>query len=335
MSNAPSKLFTPLRIGYMTLAHRIVMAPMTRLRADSSYVVGDATVEYYGQRSAVPGTFIVTECATVSSDAGGFPNLPGAYSGTQIAAWKKVADAVHANGSYVFLQLGALGRVGYPEILHAAGHPYVSSSPTPLDGRSETPTELSESDIKQYIESYAKAAHNAVHVAGFDGVEIHACNGGLTEQFIQDVVNKRTDKYGGSIENRARYLLELTEAVTRAVGDKRVGIRFSPWSKGQGMGMTDPISTYQYIISELAKRHPEFAYIHMIEPGIESAADAPIIPLADGTMPSNDFAYQLWSPRPYLTAGGYTANSAKGVSEKWENAAVVMGRPFISNSSGA
>ncbi|KAG9084774.1 hypothetical protein FS749_004970 [Ceratobasidium sp. UAMH 11750] len=159
----------------MTLAHRIVMAPMTRLRADSAYLVGDATVEYYGQRSAVSGTFLITECVTVSPEAGGFPNLPGAYNDAQIAVWKKVAEAVHANGSYVFLQIGALGRVGYPEVLHAEGHPYVSSSPTPLEGRSETPAELSESDIKQYIENYAKVAHNAVHVAGFDGVEIHAC----------------------------------------------------------------------------------------------------------------------------------------------------------------
>ncbi|KAG9119357.1 hypothetical protein FRC07_005659 [Ceratobasidium sp. 392] len=331
MSNSTSKLFAPLRVGDMTLAHRIVMAPMTRLRADSTYTVGDGTVEYYKQRSTVPGTFIITECVTVAPGAGGFPNFPGAFNDAQIAAWKKVADAVHANGSYIFLQISALGRVAYPEILHAEGHPYVSSSPTHLEGRSETPIELSESDIKRYIEHYTSVARNAVHVAGFDGVEIHACNGGLTEQFIQDVVNKRTDKYGGSIENRARYLLELTAAVSEAVGDKRIGIRFSPWSKGQGMGMADPIPTYRYIISELASRHPELAYIHMIEPGIEAASDVPVAALADGTLPSNDFAYQAWSPRPYLTAGGYTAESAKEVSDKRENAVIVMGRPFISN----
>ncbi|KAG8687533.1 hypothetical protein FRC09_013441 [Ceratobasidium sp. 395] len=331
MSTTSSKLFTPLRVGDMTLAHRIVMAPMTRLRADSAYVIGDAAIEYYKQRSTVPGSFVITECASVSAEAGGFPNLPGAYSDAQVAAWKKIIDAVHANGSYIFLQLGALGRVGMPEVLAAEGHPYVSSSPTPLEGRSKAPTELTESDIKRYVENYAKAAHNAVHAAGFDGVEIHACNGGLTDQFIQDVVNKRTDKYGGSIENRARYLFEITEAVSKAVGDKRIGIRFSPWGKVQEMGMADPVPTYQYIISELAKRHPEFAYIHMIELDAEAASDAPISARADGTLPSNDFAYELWSPRPYLTAGGYTAKSAKETSEKRENAVIVMGRPFISN----
>ncbi|QRW02781.1 NADH:flavin oxidoreductase/NADH oxidase [Ceratobasidium sp. AG-Ba] len=331
MSSASSPLFAPLNVGDMKLAHRVVMAPMTRLRADSSYVIGDATVEYYRQRSAVPGTFVITEFVTISSEAGGFPNMPGAYTDAQIAAWKKVVDAVHANGSYIFLQIGSLGRVGYPSILHAEGHPYVSSSPVPLAGRDETPVEMSESDIKRYVENYAKVAHAAVHVAGFDGVEIHACNGGLAEQFIQDTVNKRTDKYGGSIENRARYLFEVTEAVSQAVGDKRIGVRFSPWSKGQGMGMVDPIPTYSHIISGLAKGHPELAYIHMIEPGIESSATVPVDIQADGKMPSNDFAYELWSPRPYLTAGGYTAESAKEAAEKRDNVAVVMGRPFIAN----
>ncbi|CAE6427482.1 unnamed protein product, partial [Rhizoctonia solani] len=230
-----SKLFDPLQVGDITIAHRIVMAPMTRLRATPDGVVTEVTAEYYSQRSTVPGTLLISEGVSVAAEAGGFANLPGFFNDTQLAGWKKVVDVVHANGSYIYLQIAALGRVGYPEILHAGGHPYISSSPIKLDSRSETPTELSQSEIKRYIGLYAEAAQRAVHEAGFDGVEIHACNGSLIDQFIQDVVNKRTDHYGGSIENRSRFVLEAIEAVVSKIGAKRTGIRFSPWSKGQEM----------------------------------------------------------------------------------------------------
>ncbi|KAF8600096.1 NADH:flavin oxidoreductase/NADH oxidase [Ceratobasidium sp. AG-I] len=331
MSSVSSPLFSPLRVGDLTLAHRIVMAPMTRLRASSDGVIEELTAEYYSQRSAVPGTLIITEGTAVAAEAGGFPNFPGIHSDAQIAAWKKVADAIHANGSYAYLQILALGRVAYPEVIHAGGFPYVSSSAIQIKGRSETPAELSESEVERYVELYAQAARNAVDQAGFDGVEIHACNGSLIDQFMQDVANKRTDKYGGSIENRARFVLEVTEAVTKAVGDKRVGIRFSPWSKGQEVGMKNPIPTYSYIISELAKRHSELAYIHMIQPGIESAGEGVPQELEDGIEPSNDFAYNLWSPRTYITGGGYTPTAASETVSKFANTGVALGRLFISN----
>ncbi|KAG8756163.1 hypothetical protein FRC11_005494 [Ceratobasidium sp. 423] len=320
--SAASKLFDSLHIGDLTLAHRIVMAPMTRLRATPDGVVTEITAEYYSQRSAIPGTLLITEGVSVAAEAGGFPNLPGVFNDTQVAGWKKVVDAVHANGSYIYLQIAALGRVGYPEVLHAGGHPYVSSSSTKLSSRSETPTELSQSEIKRYVELYAEAARRAVDEAGFDGVEIHACNGSLIEQFIQDVVNKRTDNYGGSIENRSQFVLEVVEAVVNNIGAKRTGIRFSPWSKGQEMGMRNPVPTYTYIISKLAKRHSELAYIHMIEPGINSAENGTTQELDEGITASNDFAFQIWSPRTYLTGGGYDHKSAPGTADRLDNTAI-------------
>ncbi|KAG8744285.1 hypothetical protein FRC10_010448 [Ceratobasidium sp. 414] len=247
MSSAPSKLFTPLQIGDISLAHRIVMAPMTRMKANNDFVLEDVTVQYYAQRSIVPGTLIISEAAIIAAEGMAFPNLPGIYNKAQIAAWRKarspvivytlkclhsrteqVADAVHTNESYIYLQITAAGRVAYPELLHSQGFPYVSSSPVQLKSRPEVPAEMTELDIERYIKHYAQAARNVVQEAGLDGVEIHACNGGLVDQFIQDVVNKRTDKYGSSVEKRSRFALDVVEAVSKAVGEKRVGIRFSP-----------------------------------------------------------------------------------------------------------
>ncbi|CAE6363050.1 unnamed protein product [Rhizoctonia solani] len=326
-----SKLFNSLHLGNLTLSHRIVMAPMTRLRATPDGVVTNITAEYYSQRSTIPGTLLITEAVSVAAEAGGFPNLPGLFNDAQVAGWKNVVDAVHANGSYIYLQIAALGRVAYPEILDAGGHPYVSSSPTKLDSRSRTPAELGQNEIRRYVGLYAEAAQKAVYEAGFDGVEIHACNGSLIEQFIQDVVNRRTDDYGGSIENRTRFLFEVVKAVVDKIGANRTGIRLSPWSKGQEMGMRNPIPTYTHIISGLVQKHSELAYIHMIEPGINSADDGTTQELDEGVDASNNFAFQIWSPRTYLTGGGYNHKSAPKTADKLENTAIVIGRLFISN----
>ncbi|KAG9126322.1 hypothetical protein FRC07_003921, partial [Ceratobasidium sp. 392] len=331
MSSVPSKLFTPIQIGDISLSHRIVMAPMTRMRANDDFVLEDVTVQYYAQRSVVPGTLIISEAAMIAAEAMAFPNLPGIYSEDQVAAWKKVADAVHANKSFIYAQITAGGRLAHPELLFAHGLPYVAPSPIQLKSRSEVPIELGESDIERYIEHYAQAARNAVHKAGLDGVEIHACNGGLIDQYIQDVANRRMDKYGGSVENRSRFALDAIGAVSEAVGEERVGVRFSPWAKGQGMGMRSPIPTYSYIISEIARRHPNLAYIHMIEPGIESITEGKPQDLDEGVVASNDFAYKLWTPRTYITGGGYTPEKASQAAENLENTAVAIGRLFISN----
>ncbi|KAG9081861.1 hypothetical protein FRC06_005363 [Ceratobasidium sp. 370] len=328
----PSKLFQPLQIGDITLQHRVILAPLTRFRADDAHVHQDLAAEYYKQRSQVPGTLLITEATFIAAEAGGYANVPGIWSDAQIAAWKKVAEAVHANGSFIFLQLWAIGRAAEPEVIHAEGYPYVSSSPTPLEGKSEVPQELTKDDIKRYVGLYAQAAKNAVHKAGFDGVEIHSANGYLPEQFLQDTCNQRTDEYGGSIENRARFVLEITDAVVAAVGVKKTGIRFSPWSRFLGMRMANPIPTFSYVVEELVKLHPELAYVHFVEPVVSGDGDAdPAHSSPDAARESNDFAREIWGARPFISAGGYKLDTATTLVEKYEHAAVAFGRLFIAN----
>ncbi|CAE6446145.1 unnamed protein product, partial [Rhizoctonia solani] len=334
---AQPKLFSPIRVGNMTLSHRIILAPLTRFRADDKHVHHGIAVEYYSQRAATPGTLLISEATLVSPEAGGYDNVPGIWNEEQIAEWKKIADAVHKRGSYIFLQLWATGRAADPRVLEKEGHPYVSSSPVVL-GRSGYPNviprELSRKEITSYIESYAQAAKNAVHKAEFDGVEIHAANGYLIDQFNQDVCNKRTDEYGGSVENRGRFALEVLEAVVKEVGAKRVGIRFSPWTRFQGMRMKDPTPTFTYLVSEIAQRHPDLAYLHFIEPAASGSTGAedesrdrdPV----SGALISNDFARTIWQPRPFFSAGGFKPESAFLEAET-KNVCVAIGRYFISN----
>ncbi|KAG8702031.1 hypothetical protein FRC11_011731, partial [Ceratobasidium sp. 423] len=265
MSTLASKLFTPLKIGNLTLAHRVVMAPLTRYRADDNHVHTELGIQYYSQRAEIPGTLLITEATAISPEAAGYDNIPGIWSDEQIRAWKKITDVVHEQRSHIFLQLWALGRTADTKVLARKGLPLTSASAIPMEEGGQVPKALSEEEIKVYVGQYAQAAKNAVAKAGFDGVEIHGATGYLPDQFLQDVSNKRTDRYGGSIENRARFVLEIVDAVTAAVGANKTGIRFSPWSKFQGMGMEDPIPTYSYVIEELARRHGDMAYIHFIE----------------------------------------------------------------------
>ncbi|CAE6505959.1 unnamed protein product [Rhizoctonia solani] len=270
-----------------------------------------------------------TNTALLPPEAGGYNNVPGIWSEEQIVAWKNIVDRVHAKGSYIYLQLWAIGRAAEPEVIHAEGFPYVSSSPTLLEGRSEIPKELTKEDIERYIQLYVQAAKNAVHKAGFDGVEIHSANGYLPEQFLQDTCNKRTDEYGGSIENRARFVLEITDAVVAAVGVKKTGIRFSPWSRFLGMRMKDPIPTFSYVLHELVKRHPDLAYVHFVESVVAGDSDAD--PAHNSNAESNSFAREIWGNRPFFIAGGFKLNTALEVAEKYEQTAVAFGRLFIAN----
>ncbi|CAE6486364.1 unnamed protein product [Rhizoctonia solani] len=311
--------------------------PLTRFRADDNHVHHDITVEYYAQRATTPGTLLISEATLISPEAGGYNNVPGIWNQEQIAAWKKIVDAVHTKGSYIFLQLWATGRAADPRVLAKEGYPYVSSSASVLERHeypATPPRELSKTEIHHYIQSYAQAAKNAVTEAGFDGVEIHAANGYLIDQFNQDVCNKRTDEYGGSIENRSRFALEVLEAVVAAVGAKRTGIRFSPWTRFQGMRMKNPIPTFAYLVSEIAQRHSDLAYVHFIEPvasGSSGAEDESRDkdPVND-TFTSNDFARIIWQPRPFFSAGGFNPESAFLEAET-KDVCIVMGRYFISN----
>lgn len=327
MSSIQHKLFQPISVGNVELQHRVVMAPLTRFRADDQHVPTDLAVKYYAQRASVPGTLIISEATFIAAKAGGYDQVPGIWSEEQISAWKKVTDAVHAEGSFIYMQLWALGRAADSALLSRdnASFPVISASDIPLTGRDQPPRPLSIEDIKEYTQLYATAASNAVNKAGFDGVEIHGANGYLPDQFLQDVSNNRTDEYGGSIENRARFVLEVIDAIVQAVGEKAVGIRFSPWGKFQDMGMKDPIPTFSHIIAAIRDRYPNFSYIHLVEPRISGPMD--IIPEEGQT---NEVFRKLWSPRPYLTAGGYTKDEAVTVAEE-QDAIVVFGRMFISN----
>ncbi|KAI5886274.1 FMN-linked oxidoreductase [Schizophyllum commune H4-8] len=331
MSSAIPKLFQPVKVGDVTLAHRIVLAPLTRFRATKfEHVPLPNVKEHYRQRGSTPGTLLITEATFIAPQAGGYTNVPGIWSDEQISKWKEVTDSVHAEGSFVYLQLWALGRAAVAAELKAEdpSFDYVAPSPIKLTGHDETPRALTMPEIKQYVQWYATAAHNAVKRAGFDGVEIHGANGYLIDQFLQDVSNHRTDEYGGSIENRSRFGLEVVEAVVKAVGASKTGIRLSPWGKFQDMRMADPLPQFSYFANELKTRHPDLSYLHLVEPRAQGFAI-----LRDEDLEareSNDFLRKLWAPKPLITAGAYTRELAiKTAEEKGD--IIAVGRYFISN----
>ncbi len=330
MGSAPepeSKLFKPLRLGDIELSNRVVMAPLTRFRADDNHVQLPFVKDYYRQRACVPGTLLITEATFISAKAGGYPNVPGIWSQEQIKAWKEVVDNVHQAGSFIYLQLWALGRTANPQVKEKEGTgDLVSSSAIPENSEKPEPRPLTEEEIQEYIKDYATAAKNAVEGAGFDGVEIHGANGYLVDQFTQDVSNVRTDKWGGSIENRSRFGLEVAKAVVDAVGASKTGIRLSPWSSFQGMKMKDPIPQFSHLIRGL--KELKLAYLHVVESRISGNADVE-------STEKNDPFIEIWhGTSPIFLAGGFTPESAKqdvDKNYKNEDMAIVFGRYFISN----
>ncbi|RDL38574.1 putative NADPH dehydrogenase [Venustampulla echinocandica] len=323
-----SNLFKPLKIGKAQLENRIVLAPLTRFRADDSHVPLPFVSDYYVQRASTPGTLLITEATFIAPHAGGMPNVPGIWNQDQIEGWKKVVEDVHAKGSLIYLQLWALGRAANEDNLKAELGPSAtvkSSSNIPIEG-STVPTPLTEDEIVEYVGLYAQAAKNAI-AAGFDGVEIHGANGYLVDQFTQDVSNNRTDKWGGSVENRARFGLEVASAVVNAVGADRTGIRLSPYSSFQSMRMQDPVPQFSYLVQELKKL--KLAYLHLVTPRVSGIFDAE-------TTETVDFLVDIWGKTsPVLLAGGFTPELAlKTVNEeqyKNKDIAIVFGRYFISN----
>ncbi|GBE84579.1 Probable inactive dehydrogenase [Sparassis crispa] len=303
-------LFRPTKVGYNTLAHRVVLAPLTRMRADAEHVHGELAVAYYAQRAHVPGTLLITEGTYISPRAGGYPHVPGIWNDAQIAAWKRVR-----------IRTSGYGRRARASLLHispdlrdgADGLPYVAPSAIALSGQPRAPRPLTLSEIQEYIEMYATAASNAVHRAGFDGVELQGANGYLVDQFLQDVSNDRTDAYGGSVENRCRFALETIGAIVHAVGARKTALRVSPWNKFLDMGMEDPVPTFTHLVQRLADAHPDLAYLHVVEPrrrptDSRGAQNNSLSCVERSSPPqSNDFLRSLWAPRPLISAGGYTA----------------------------
>jgi len=328
----PPALFTPVRVGTSLLQHRIAFAPCTRFRADIDHVPTELMVEYYSQRASTQGTLLITGATPISAKAGGYDHIPGIYTDAQIKGWKKVVDAVHARGSFVFLQLWAIGRAANSRVLAkealkdglpADAYPVVSASDIPMPknqhGDGAIPRPLTVSEINEYVESFADAAENAVEGAGFDGVEIHGANGYLIDQFLQTNSNKRTDEYGGSVENRARFGLRVVDAIASRIGQERTAIRISPWQTVQGMRMSDPIPTFRYFVQQLKTRHPKLAYLHGIE----------------GKQPDDslDFVRDIWSKDGqgvFLSAGDHSRESALRFAEE-KGDVVAFGKWFISN----
>jgi NADPH2 dehydrogenase len=342
--NNPStyKLFEPLHFGTVDLSHRIVMAPLTRFRTNDDHVTLPFVKEYYSQRASIPGTLIISEAAIVSRLAGSITNMPEIWSDKQIAAWKEVVDAVHAKGSYIFLQIAGNGRAASPVERAKDGLDLIGPSAIPIghdpgEGgvvsageEKHIPREATDEEIWRMVNDYAQAAKNAVEKAGFDGIEIHACNGHLIDQFIQDNSNQRTDAWGGSREKRSRFAIEIAKAVVAAVGKEKVGFRLSPWSNYLSMRMDDPIPQFTHLIKKLSAL--EIAFLHLVEPRI--AADRDIE--TDGTDSNIPFLDAWGAERPVIVAGGYTGESAKEALEEGglyegRKVAIAFGRHFISN----
>ncbi len=266
---ARSALFEPMQLGPLHLANRIVMAPLTRSRAGDDGVPRLLMAEYYAQRASAG--LIIAEGTNISPQGRGYALTPGLYSSAQVEGWRAVTQAVHARGGRIFPQLWHVGRISHPSLQPGGALPVAPSAIRP-DATSYTargfepcvtPRALDAQEIPQLIDDYRRAARNAL-AAGFDGVEIHAANGYLIEQFLRDSTNRRTDAYGGPRENRARLLLQVVAAVTEVCGSERVGIRLSPTSSVNGADLdSDAAATYGYVVNRLNELHP--VYIHVIE----------------------------------------------------------------------
>ena len=259
-------LLTPLQVGALTLPNRVLLAPLTRTRAGAEHLPNDLMAEYYAQRAS--GGLLITECTMVMPDTSAFVAEPGIYSQAQIEGWKKTTAAVHAKGGRIYMQIWHAGRAAHPD--NNGGAPTVSSTTTPVAGEIQTLAgkvphvaahALTEAEIPAIVAAYAQGAKNAIE-AGFDGVEVHGANGYLIDQFLRDGANQRTDGYGGSIEKRARFLLEVLTAVSAAIGSDRVGVRLSPLNSFNSMVDSDPIALIGYLADALNAY--KLAYLHVM-----------------------------------------------------------------------
>ena len=330
-------LFSPLQVGPYRLQHRVVMAPLTRMRANrSSFAPRLLNAEYYAQR-ATPGGLLIAEATPVMMAGRGNPGVPGIYSEAQIAGWRGVVDAVHAKGGLIFLQLWHVGRVSHSSF-QPGGQSPVAPSAVPITGEGmlamtsdgkmvpyETPRALETEEVGQVVEAFRQAAVNA-KAAGFDGVEIHGANGYLLEQFLQSRTNLRTDRYGGSIENRALLLLEIAQAVIGVWGSNRVGVRLSPYGVANGSGETEPMPLYTHVVEALNPLG--LAYLHFIEPRSSGAGRAEV---NWQNVPSAMVLFRPIWKGVLITAGGFTGEAAEAAIAEGHADAIAFGRIFISN----
>lgn len=323
--NVKSKLSNPITFNNIEFRNRIVMAPMTRARAINN-LPNDLMVTYYQQRSTAG--LIITEGNAPSENALGYARIPGIFSTEQINGWKKVTDAVHSNGGKIFTQLMHVGRIAHsgnmpenskilaPSAISADADMWTDTQGTQ---KTELPLEMTLEDIEQAKNEFVQAAKNAI-IAGFDGIEIHAANGYLLEQFLNPNSNTRNDNYGGSIENRSRFVLETVEAVGNAIGFDKIGVRISPYGTFNTMpNYTEIPETYRYLTTELNKFN--ITYLHVIDyaaRGIEEGLGL----LKDI---KNDFKQLV------ILNGGYTAERAEKAIENNEADLISFGSSFIAN----
>jgi len=330
-----SKLFTPVSIGNLKLTHRVVMAPLTRSRADlPEDVPNDLMLEYYTQRAS-SGGLMIGEATTISASARGWLGAPGLYSDRQVDGWKKITAAIHANKAFMFAQLWHTGRAshvsvtGGPEPVSASVNPDYWNDPekltsTPLGWVQPSPHRaLDIAEIAGIVNDYRQAAVRAKQ-AGFDGVELHAANGYLIDQFLQNGCNKRTDRYGGSIENRTRLLLEVVDAMTAVWGVDRVGVRIGPDGKWNGMSDSDPKSLFTYVAKQLNRFG--LAYLHIIEPRVKGNV---VVAERQGPIAA-EYLRSIFTGK-IVVAGGFEPNTAEAVVAKGDADLVAFGRYFVSN----
>jgi N-ethylmaleimide reductase len=322
------KLLEPIKLGNLTLENKMVMAAMTRSRADLNGVVGHLTVEYYTQRASAG--LILTEGINISEQALGSPFTPGIFTQEQIEAWKKVTKSVHDKGGVIFAQLWHTGRVAHS--VDRKGVLPVAPSAIAITGMQhftsqglkdfETPHELTNAEIKQIVKDYGQAAKNAIE-AGFDGVELHGANGYLPNQFLAESSNQRTDEYGGSIENRSRFVLEVMQELINAVGGEKVGIKISPLHPYAGIVSDDPIATFTHLINELNKMN--FAFVELMK-------KSPMFPLLPHYPKDDEIELFGKLVKQSLVAGtAYNKDTAEAEIQKGVAKLVAFGATFLAN----
>lgn len=313
-------LFTPWRLGHIDLGNRLVMAPMTRSRAIDGNVPNPVAAAYYAQRASAG--LIVSEATQVSPQGVGYIRTPGIHSAAQVAGWTAVTDAVHRVGGKIFLQLWHVGRISHPDFhggelpvapsaIAAQGQVFTAKGLQPM----MTPRALELAELPGIVEQFRRGAENA-KAAGFDGVELHGANGYLLDQFLRDGTNKRTDAYGGSVENRARLPLEVTRAVIGIWGADRVGYRISPNGAFNSMSDSNRVETFSYFTEQLSRLG--IVYLHVVDP------------LADGAKRMSPLLRTKFD-RTYIVNGGFDAESASGAIRSGEADLVAIGVPFIAN----
>ncbi|HET7774775.1 MAG TPA: alkene reductase [Azospira sp.] len=318
------QLFDPISLGALALPNRVVMAPLTRNRAGTGNVATALHATYYAQRASAG--LLITEASPVCPEGHGYPRTPGIHSPAQVAGWKLVTEAVHARGGRIFLQLWHVGRISHPSFQPGGGAPVAPSALRP-EGQAYTATGLQDyvipralhlDELADVVDSFRRAAEQA-RAAGFDGVEIHAANGYLLDQFLRDGTNRRSDAYGGSLENRARLLLEVVQATSRAIGADRVGVRISPLNTFNDISDSQPRATFEYVAQALAPFG--LAYLHVLE-GDMTGRPAPAL----------DYGrLKALFGGPYLANNGYDRSRAMAAVAEGRADLVAFGRPYIAN----